>query len=59
LIAINEEGPLIACGNGQSVRLLRARSNRKLVDGGTWKRYFANRSGTPLLGRAIEVTPEP
>lgn len=52
IVDASDKGPLIACGDGRMVRVVRARVNGGPLDGELWRRY-AKRLGTEILaGRA-------
>lgn len=40
LVALREQGPVVACDDGQTVLVTRARDAAGLIDGARWRRHF-------------------
>ncbi len=48
-VDLHPDGPLIACGDGNAVRVTRARNESGLVDLAAWRRLLAGRQGKGVL----------
>lgn len=50
IVALSDEGPLIACGDGAAIRIIRARRGRQAASRAHWDEYLRQVRGC-LLGR--------
>jgi methionyl-tRNA formyltransferase len=51
VVDVSPEGPLIACGDGGAVRLVKARDGRQAMSPEQWQEYISRLPGRQLLGR--------
>lgn len=51
IVDISDAGPLIACGDGSAVRIVRARRGRQVMTAAHWRDYVARLPDRRLLGR--------
>jgi methionyl-tRNA formyltransferase len=52
LLDVSAAGPLIACGNGATIRIVKARHGRQVMSPGRWHEYVAHVPRRRLLGRS-------
>lgn len=51
IVDLSDEGPLIACGDGAAIRIVRARRGRQAMARAQWDEYLAHVRDHRLLGR--------
>jgi methionyl-tRNA formyltransferase len=51
VLEVPAAGPLIACGGGSTIRIVKARSERQLMSREAWHEYVSRLPGNQLLGR--------
>lgn len=54
LLDVSAAGPLIACGDGGTIRIVKARIGRQVMSPGQWHEYISHLPGRQLLGRETE-----
>jgi methionyl-tRNA formyltransferase len=52
ILDVSAAGPLIACGNGATIRVVKARQGRQVMSPERWREYVAHLPGRRLLGRS-------
>lgn len=52
ILEISDKGLLAACGDGRSIRIVRARGNGRLLNAESWRRYAERLETDVLAGRA-------
>jgi UDP-4-amino-4-deoxy-L-arabinose formyltransferase/UDP-glucuronic acid dehydrogenase (UDP-4-keto-hexauronic acid decarboxylating) len=55
VIDADAAGPLIACGDGATIRIVRARSGGELISPERWREYVSQLPERRLLGRALPL----
>jgi methionyl-tRNA formyltransferase len=48
-------GPLIACGDGTTIRIVKARNGGEVMLPGRWREYFSHLPNSRLLGRTLPL----
>jgi len=51
VVDVSTAGPLIACGDGATIRIVKARDGRQTMSTERWHEYISHVSGGQLLGR--------
>lgn len=51
VVDVSAAGPLIACGNGGTIRIVKAREGRRTMSPQRWHEYVSHLPGRQLLGR--------
>jgi methionyl-tRNA formyltransferase len=51
VVEVSAQGPLIACGDGATIRIVKARHGRQLMSHDRWQEYAARLPGRQLIGR--------
>jgi methionyl-tRNA formyltransferase len=52
VLEVSSGGPLIACGDGAAIRIIKARSRRQVISPDQWHDYASHLPGRRLLGRS-------
>lgn len=55
IVAVSNEGPLVACGDGGAIRIVKARRGRQSMSRPHWDEYLSQVPGRRLLGRSDAV----